>query len=297
MIGAFTAAPATDRRALLEPGFIGDRDRACLRLLYRSDVATTAQLVTLVYRRRQTAQERLARLYRAGYIERTVLPPATRGGAPLAFRVSARARRRLGYGPLSRGRAGTQLRHSLNVVETVCALVRADAESGKRLVQAWLTEPMATDLLARVWPDSVVALQTASGSGVLCLEIDEATEHAPVIRDKLERYGAGLRGKRGWHVLFVAGGADRAAALARTARQGGGRSELNGRVWATTLPDLRLLGLDAEVRSLAARPGRTALGAILADPRRRVCPTPVASDGWIRLLATGGADDLEAALR
>jgi hypothetical protein len=115
MIGAFTSAAALDRRMPLDPGLLRYRDRACLRLLYRCDVATTAQLTALVYRRRQTAQERLSALYRLGYLDRAVLPPSTRGGAPLAFRVSAKARRRLGYLSLTRFRAGTQLRHSLNV--------------------------------------------------------------------------------------------------------------------------------------------------------------------------------------
>ena len=144
MIGAFAAAPAPPSRAIVDPGLLTYRDRAALRILYRADVATTAQLTTLVYHRRQTAQERLARLYRAGYLERAVLPPATRGGAPFAFRISPRGRRRLHYDPLTRGRAGTQLRHSLNGVETVCALLAAQqGEPGTRpSMTAWLTESM-----------------------------------------------------------------------------------------------------------------------------------------------------------
>ena len=149
MIGAFTAAPAPPRRVIVDPGFLSYRDRAALRILYRADVATTSQLTTLVYTRRQTAQERLSALYRAGYLERAILPPSTRGGAPYAFRVSPRGRRRLGYLPLTRSRAGSQLRHSLNGVETVCALVNASRGDGSSepLVQAWLTEDMAHDLL------------------------------------------------------------------------------------------------------------------------------------------------------
>lgn len=37
------------------------------------------------------------------------------GWAPFAFRVSPRGRRRLGYALFTRSRAGTQLRHSLNI--------------------------------------------------------------------------------------------------------------------------------------------------------------------------------------
>ena len=206
MIGAFTAAPAPPRRVIVDPGFLSTRDRAALRILYRADVATTSQLTTLVYTRRQTAQERLSALYRAGYLERAILPPSTRGGAPYAFRVSPRGRRRLGYLPLTRSRAGTQLRHSLNGVETVCALVQA-SRSGRSstdpLVQAWLAEDMAHDLLPKTYPDGVVALQAATGAAVLCLEIDQNTERAPVIRDKLGRYETAIRSKPGWHLLFV----------------------------------------------------------------------------------------------
>ncbi len=165
----------------LDAGFLGTRDRAALRILNRAVVATTAQLVTLVYHRRQTAQEHLSALYRAGWLERAVLPPDTRGGAPLAFRLSPRARRRLGYGPLTRSRAGTQLRHSLNIVETVAALTRLAVDPADRYpVQAWLTESIVTDAnLPHVYPDSVVTLQLAGGSGVLCLEHSRATRASP----------------------------------------------------------------------------------------------------------------------
>jgi hypothetical protein len=80
----------------------------------------------------------------------------------------------------TRSRAGTQLRHSLNVVETVCALVNSTRDdASEQLVQAWLSEVMARDLLPRTYPDAVVALQAPTGSGVLCLEIDESTERGP----------------------------------------------------------------------------------------------------------------------
>ena len=63
----------------MDPGLLTWRDHAALRILYRADVATTAQLTALVYHRRQTAQERLAALYSAGYLERAATP-----GLPLA---------------------------------------------------------------------------------------------------------------------------------------------------------------------------------------------------------------------
>ena len=298
MIGAFTSAPAPPRRVIVDPGFLSSRDRAALRILYRADVATTSQLTTLVYARRQTTQERLSVLYRAGYLERAILPPSSRGGAPFAFRVSPRGRRRLGYDPLTRSRAGTQLRHSLNGVETVCALVRIPRRGGTEpLVQAWLAEVMAHDLLPKTYPDAVVVLQAATGSAVLCLEIDQNTERGPVIRDKLGRYETALRYKTGWHLLFVVGSAERAGSLARTGHHKGGYPGLAGTGWAIVLPELRARGLDAAVVALNPNVARTTLGALLVDPTRRRCPTPVGTDAWLQVLGLGGHEDFTEALR
>ncbi len=298
MIGAFSSAPAPTRRVIVDPGFLPYRERAALRILYRADVATTAQLTVLAYARRQTAQERLGRLYRAGYLERAILPPSSRGGAPFAFRVSPRGRRRLGYDPLTRSRAGTQLRHSLNGVETVCALVAASGGGlAEPLVQAWLTEVMAHDLLPKVYPDAVVVLQAATGSAVLCLEIDQNTERCPVIRDKLGRYETALRSKTGWHLLFVVPSAERAASLARHASHRGGYPGLAGQAWALDLPELRTRGLDARVVALNANLASTTLGALLADPTSRRCPTPVGTHAWLQVLGLGGNEDLTEALR
>jgi hypothetical protein len=242
MIGTFASAPALDRRIIVDPGLLPYRDRACLRILYRCDVATTSQLTTLIYRRRQTAQERLSALYRVGYLDRAVLPPSTRGGAPLDFRVSAKARRRLGYLSLTRFRAGTQLRHSLNVVETVCALVRATPPSDEPLVQLWYPEYLAADLLPGVYPDSVVVLQAPRGSAAICLEIDEGTEHGPELRDKLARYSDALVGRPGWQVVFAAPSRQRVDFLARVAKRGSSPC-VTGRVWAVVLGDLSKSGL------------------------------------------------------
>ena len=297
MIGAFTSAAALDRRTAMDPGLLGYRDRACLRLLYRCDVATTTQLTILIYRRRQTAQERLSALCTLGYLDRAVLPPTTRGGAPLAFRVSAKARRRLGYLPLTRLRAGTQLRHSLNVVEAVCALVCATPHSGERLVQLWYPEYLAADLLSGVYPDSLVVVQMPSGSAVLCLEMDEATEHGPQLRGKLARYADALRGRSGRHVVFVAPSRERVDFLARAAKRGGGYPGLVGRAWALELGELRVAGLACAVAPLFAGGRRLALGDLVTDPAPRRCPTPVGTEAWLEVLGYGGAEETNEALR
>jgi hypothetical protein len=296
MIGAFAAAPAPPSRAIVDPGLLTYHDRAALRILYRADVATTTQLTTLVYHRRQTAQERLARLYRAGYLERAVLPPVTRGGAPFAFRISPRGRRRLHYERLTRGRAGTQIRHSLNGVETVCALLAAqqgELDPGPVLT-AWLTESMCHDTLRGVYPDGLLAVAGPTGSAIMCIEIDEATEHGPVIEDKLARYEKALW-SRTWCVLFVTGSPERAARLAAIGRRLA-RPGLSGKAWVVLLPDLWAHGYDAPIRGLTAEPRRSVLRGLLADPKPRRCPTPVGTDAWLRLLGEGGLEFHDEAL-
>ncbi len=47
------------------------------------------------------------------------------------------------------------------------------------------------------------------GAAVLCLEVDEGTEHAPVTRDKLEGYAEALKDRPGWHPVFAAGWPER----------------------------------------------------------------------------------------
>ena len=285
MIGAFTSAPAPPRRVIVDPGLLSTRDRAALRILYRSDVATTAQLTTLAYARRQTTQERLAFLYRAGYLERAILPPSSRGGAPFAFRISPRGRRRLGYDPLTRSRAGTQLRHSLNGVETVCALLHAGAGGAEPLVQAWLSEVMAHDLLPKVYPDAVVALQAATGSAVLCLEIDQ-NDRACVRSSGTSSAGTrrALRAKAGWHLLFVVPSAERAGSprAARRTPQGGYPGSPASALGARPAR-ARTRGLDARVVALDPNVARTTLGALLVDPTPAALPDP----GRHRRLAPG----------
>lgn len=297
VIGTFASAPALDHWVVVDPGLLRYRDRACLGVLYRCDVATTAQLTTLVYRRRQTAQERLSALYDLGYLDRAVLPPATRGGSPLAFRLSAKGRRRLGYRSLTRFRAGTQLVHSLNVVETVCCLARASAGDDRPLVQVWLPGSMASSVLPGVYPDSIVALEAPTGSAVLCLEIDQATEHGPQIRDKLARYADALRGRPGWHVVFVAPGRVRVDALARIGRRDAGFDSLGGRVWALALPELSTAALAAGVAPLFTGGRRATLASLLVDPTRRTCPTPVGTDDWLQLLGACGDEETDEGLQ
>ncbi len=298
MIGAFVSAPPPDRRVIVDPALLPYRDRACLRILYRADVATTAQLVTLVYHRRQTAQERLAAMHAIGLLDRAVLAPISRGGAPIAFRVSAKAD---DVSAMTRSPAPEPAPSS--VIPSTSSRPSAPssapigATSPGPLVQVWLSEPMATDLLPHTYPDSVVALQTLAGSGVLCLEIDEGTEHGPDIRDKLARYAGGFQSRTGWHVVFVAGSRERVDFLARVAKRNDGYPGLRGRGWALVLGQLGAHGLSAIAVPLHVGGQRMSVATLLTDPRPRVCPTPVATDDWLRILGYGGGEEIDQALR
>jgi hypothetical protein len=271
------------------------RDRAALRLLTRADAATASQLARLIYRRERTAQERLLQLGRAGALERMIDPRSGRGTAAYAYRPSPATRTRLG---IREPRASNlYLRHTLDIVETVCALAIPYDPDQPLPIQAWLTERMSADLPGPgIRPDSVVALQVGATSGVLCVEMDEGTQHAPVIRARLTAYGRYLPGRGGWHLLFVVQSDHRVAWLRRLAGWHG-PATLPGRAWAVRLPDLRIAGLDALVRPLMGAEGARPLRTVVGDPKDRTSGAPVGSVAWTELMGSGGGDDLSRALR
>ena len=293
MLGSFRLATQSTRRRL---GVLDlpTRDRACLRILLRAKVATTSHLTTLVYHRRQTTQLRLMRLWQAGFIERTQLPPLTRGGAPLVFRLSRHGRARLGYRPLKRAEAGMQLRHDLHVLDAVCALARPDAGERHRYpLAAWCTPAMSGRFIEGVIPDALLALQLDTGAAVLALEVDEGTEHAPVIRAKLARYADALSRRDGWHLVFVVGEAERAWWISSLARRANGLASLSETAWATTIEELRQRSGDARVTPLLGdrtTPASTVRG--LAITRSSLSRTPVGSEAWRRVMGSGAGEDL-----
>lgn len=280
-------------RALLssvDVGLLSVRDRACLRLLYRAGVATADQLATLIFPSRRTALRRLRRLWQLGLLERAPLAPE-RGGIPVAYRITRRGSKRLGYVDTRTGGV-SRVRHTLDIVDAVCALVRSDPGS----VQLWLTEPMTDGILPTdVRPDSIVVLQRDGGSAVICLEIDEATEHSPTIRIRLGAYERALAGRESWHVVWVVPTAERLAWFRRLARWDQ-RPGLEGCSWGLVLDDLRAAGLRARTQPVGWSGETVSLEALVADSRARRCPTPVGSPGWIRLLGSGGAEETDEAL-
>jgi hypothetical protein len=292
MSALFRPSPEPARIGRLDLGLLDIRDRACLRLLRRIEVATPDQLAVLVYPSRRTAFRHLRRLWQLGLLERAPLPPI-RGGIPVAYRLTRRGMNRLGYTDRRLGGLA-HLRHGLDTVAAVCALVRPRPDRpDHRPVQLWLPESIAADAgITPARPDSVVVLQVDGGSGVLCLETDEATEHAPQIRSKLATYERVLADRAGWHVVFLVPTAARLAWLRRV-----GQSRLAGRAWGVVLAELESEGIDATVVPLSRSGQPRVLRSVLDDPRPRCSATPVGSDDWIELLGSGGGEDLDEVLR
>lgn len=278
----------------LDIGLLNYRDRAVLRILDRAEAATPRQLAVLVYGHQRIAQRRLLRLWQAGLLERAIVPQAQRGGAELAYRLSDRARRRLGD-TATRSRGSNRLGHTLDIVESICALVTANGDPRHDSpLHLWLDEPNAAAVLGTPpFPDSVVMLEDDGRTGLICLEIDESTQRRAVIEAKLNGYGRLFDAYPKWSLLFVVPTRARGRWLRSVADEADGSVVV--RTWVTTLTALRLRHLDAPVRSLSD--GRTSTIRTLArttdDRRARM---PVASEPWLRLLGEGGVEELDGIL-
>lgn len=277
-----------------DPGHLPVRDRAVLRILNRAHAATTAQLTILAYRNRRLAQARLRRLWEWGYLERATLPPAgPRGGAPLAYRLSPACRRRLGY-RRSTWRGPGYLAHTLDAVEAVCAFVRTSDPETRPIVQLWLPESIVSDALPDgPVADAVVVLAGETGSGVVCLEIDESTQHLAPIREKLRAYRRTIGGRRGWQVLFVVPTVARRRWLRRVATG----LDLDGlTTWVVMLDELRRHGADVHLVPIAGEAAPRPLLHVLDDARPRVAAAPVGTRRWLDLLGSGGGEEVSSAL-
>jgi len=130
---------------------------------------------------------------------------------------------------------------------------------------------------------------------VLALEVDEGTEHAPVIRAKLARYAAALEDREGWHLIFVAGETERARWLADLARRQG-LDVLNERAWVTTIEHLRRDPLEAPVIPHRPPGTRQTIGSLCRSLRQRQTTAPVGSDRWMQMMGSGAGEDFGIAL-
>lgn len=285
---------ATDA-PLLDIGHLHYRDRAVLRILDRAEAATPRQLTILVYGHRRIAQRRLLRLWQAGLLERAVVPQAQRGGSELAYRLSDRARRRLGD-TATRSRGSNRLGHSLDVVETVCALVTANGDPRHDSpVRLWLDEPSAAAVLGTPpFPDGVVAVEAGGRSGVICLEIDEATQRRAIIEAKLDGYRRLFDAYPSWSVLFVVPSRNRARWLRTVA--GSVDEGVATRAWVTSLLALQTRHLDAQAVRVTGDARATTLRTVLTESTDRRTAAPVGSEAWLRLLGEGGMEELEETL-
>jgi hypothetical protein len=270
-------------------------DRAVLRILDRAEAATPRQLAILAYGNLRTAQERLALLWRAGLLERTTVPPPRRGGAELAYRLSRRAQRRLGD-TSRRTRGSNRLGHTLDIVETLCALVTAHGDPRTSSpVQAWLTEATARSYLGGPpYPDSVIVLAEGERSVVLCLEIDRATQRLAAITGKLAAYRGLLETYPDWQLLFVVPTPTRARWLRRMAVAAD--EQVTARAWVTSIAVLGSSHMQAPIVSLGATGPRATVGELLSRSAPRRSATPVGAEAWLRLLGEGGVEELEGVL-
>ncbi len=163
-------------------------------------------------------------------------------------------------------------------------------------MQAWLTAPMAAKVFGgRVEPDGVVVLQLREQSAVVCIELDEGTEHHPVIIHKLERYATQLGNRAGWHLLFVVPGRERLMRIRRLARRPA-LARLHGHAWVALLADVRRRGLATNTYPAWSTDGPIALAMLVDDERDRRSDAPVGSDAWLAMLATGGVEDFDRLL-
>jgi len=270
-------------------------DRAVLRILDRAEGATPRQLAILAYGNLRTAQERLVLLWRAGMLERATVPPPHRGGAELVYRLSRKAQRRLGdYSRRTRG--SNRVGHTLDTVETICALVTAHGDPRHSSpVQAWLTEATARTYLGGApYPDSVIALAEGDRFAVLCLEIDRATQRLAAITAKLAGYRRLVETYPDWQLLFVVPTPTRALWLRKMADTAD--EEVAARAWVTSLAALRSRHLRAGILGLGATSRRATIDDLLMPSVLRLSSTPVASEAWLRLLGEGGVEDLDGVI-
>jgi hypothetical protein len=189
------------------------------------------------------------------------------------------------------------MRHALDCVEAVCALVRAArTEHVPTSVELWLPESIAGDAgLLPARPDGVVVLQRARLSAVVCLEIDEASEHAPQIRAKLDAWAPILAVRPELALLFVVPTESRLAWLRRNAGAGR-RPALEGRAFGVVAGNLGSAGLEAPTLPIGWHGERAALATLIAEPRSRRSGTPVGSAAWVELLGSGGGEDVDRVL-
>jgi hypothetical protein len=137
------------------------------------------------------------------------------------------------------------------------------------------------------------AVEFEGRSGIVCLEIDEATQRRAVIEAKLNGYRRLFDAHPTWWLLFVVPSQNRARWLRTIAR--GADETVAARAWVTSLVALQTSHLDAPVRPIAENSSATLHALVASTPIGRAV-VPVGSEGWLRLLGEGGIEDLDHVL-
>ena len=76
-------------------------------------------------------------------------------------------------------------------------------------------------------------------------------------------------------------------------RRVAGRLDLDGaKLWTVTADDLKEAGMGAPLHNLGREGVRARVRDVLVDPRTRWSTTPVTSQEWLDLLASGGGEEL-----
>jgi hypothetical protein len=204
------------------------RMSACLRLLNRAGAATAVQLAQLVYGSVRVSQKHLLRLYQSGLLERLPLADERYGQAEYAYRLSA-----LGHEQLQTGSPpspGIFLRHTLDIVSTVCALNQSDHREHPP-VQLWYAASMTTNILSRfLRPDSIALITTEAGWRTRCRCV-AGTAETPLVARARERWYADdspVSADQG-------GECDPLPACTQPARQGSGPAARPWRHWGRHL--------------------------------------------------------------
>ena len=229
------------------------RDEALLRALGRFRIARTSQIVRILFQgvRRDTAAERLRRLYDAGYLD---VRSSERSEENL-YALGAAGKTWLGEhgqvaGSIPRGGLG----HHLDIVEAWVALSDAAHES-----PLWRLELFRSDWEIRehtgsseplLVPDALVQLGRRDGTREplrFALEVDRGTERPPELRRKIQLYEqlrTGAEGLFGWKALGLivavdGSGLKRQSALSTILREEWGSWSL---LWSEGRPAGELLG-------------------------------------------------------